>query len=83
MDEKLEREKERKTGRRKSKRSVEESMELLEQLLAELEASETSLEDAFSLYEKGMKLAGEINERLQFVEEQIEVLEDRYAEPSL
>ena len=83
MDEKLEQEKERKTGRRKSKRSIEESMEALEQLLAELEASETGLEDAFLLYEKGMKLAGEINEKLKFVEERMEVLEDRYAEPSL
>lgn len=83
MDEKLEQEKERKTGRRKSKRSIEESMEALEQLLTELEASETGLEDAFSIYEKGMKLAGEISEKLKFVEEQMEVLEDRYAEPSL
>lgn len=30
-----------------------------------------------------MKLAGEINERLTFVEEQMEVLEDRYADTSL
>lgn len=54
-------------------------MELLEQLLAELEASETSLPRTFRST-KGNETGGEINERLQFVEEQMEVLEDRYAE---
>ena len=83
MDEKLEQEKKQVTAKKKSKLSVEASMERLEALLEKHEASDTSLEEAFSLYEKGMKLAGEINERLTFVEEQMEVLEDRYADTSL
>ena len=83
MDEKREQEKKQVTAKKKSKLSVEASMERLEALLEKLEASDTSLEEAFSLYERGMKLAGEINERLTFVEEQMEVLEDRYADTSL
>ncbi len=55
--------------------SIEESFKQLDQIIESLESSETSLEDAFREYERGIKLVRECGESLDKVEKQIIVLQ--------
>ena len=58
-------------------RTVEAMLAELEQLLTQLEDENTPLETSFALYEKGMKLVKEINGKIDRVEKQMIVLEER------
>ncbi|MCD8150099.1 MAG: exodeoxyribonuclease VII small subunit [Clostridiales bacterium] len=54
--------------------SLEELFEELDQILASMDDREISLEDAFSLYEKGMKKVRQCNEKLDLVEKKMLVI---------
>jgi len=54
--------------------SLEELFEELDQILVSMDDREISLEDAFSLYEKGMKKVRQCNEKLDFVEKKMLVI---------
>ncbi|MCD8216824.1 MAG: exodeoxyribonuclease VII small subunit [Clostridiales bacterium] len=54
--------------------SLEELFEELDQILASMDDREISLEDAFSLYEKGMKKIRLCNEKLDLVEKKMLVI---------
>lgn len=55
--------------------SIEESFKQLDQIIESLESSDTSLENAFREYERGIKLVRECGESLDKVEKQIIVLQ--------
>ncbi|MCC8151480.1 MAG: exodeoxyribonuclease VII small subunit [Lachnospiraceae bacterium] len=54
--------------------SLEELFEELDQILVSMDDREISLEDAFSLYEKGMKKVRQCNEKLDLVEKKMLVI---------
>lgn len=54
--------------------SLEEMFRELDEILAGMENREVSLEDAFSLYEKGMKKIRQCNEKLDLVEKKMLVI---------
>ncbi len=56
-------------------RTVETALGALETVLEQLEDEDTPLETSFSLYEQGMALVKEINEKIDKVEKQMIVLE--------
>lgn len=56
-------------------KSIEQTFEELDQLMEKLESSDTSLEEAFACYEKGMKLVKACGEKIDKVEKQIIVLQ--------
>ncbi|MBO5563996.1 MAG: exodeoxyribonuclease VII small subunit [Lachnospiraceae bacterium] len=66
----------------KERASIEESFEALEALLEKMQQEETSLEEAFTCYEEGMKLLKHCNETIDKVEKKVQkiaedgVLED-------
>lgn len=61
--------------------AIEETFASLEEIIAILENKETTLEDAFAQYEKGIKLVKDANEALDAVEKKILVLQgDREVE---
>lgn len=55
--------------------AIEETFASLEEIIAILENKETTLEDAFAQYEKGIKLVKDANEALDAVEKKILVLQ--------
>lgn len=55
---------------------IEESFEELENIISKLEDKNTSLEDAFKEYERGVGLVKKCNESLDKVQKQIIVLQD-------
>lgn len=58
----------------KKEKTIEAGMEELGAVLEKLENGEISLEESFQLYEKGMKLVKECNDKIDKVEKQILVL---------
>ena len=54
--------------------SLEELFGDLDEILAEMGERDVSLEDAFSLYEKGMKKIRQCNEKLDLVEKKMLVI---------
>ena len=60
-----------------SKESLEELFEQLGKILADMENPELSLEDAFMLYEQGMKKIQRCNQKLDTVEKKmLQITED-------
>ena len=57
-------------------RNMQEMLNELEVQIATLESEETSLEDSFQLYEKGMHLIKECNEKIDAVEKKVLQLEE-------
>ena len=55
--------------------AIEETFSSLEEIIAILENKETTLDDAFAQYEKGIKLVKDANEALDAVEKKILVLQ--------
>lgn len=55
---------------------IEESFEELDNIISKLEDKNTSLEDAFKEYERGVGLVKKCNESLDKVQKQIIVLQD-------
>lgn len=60
--------------------SLEEMFAQLDEILAAMDDREISLEDAFSLYEKGMKQIRRCNEKLDLVEKKMLVIAQDGAE---
>lgn len=58
-------------------KSIEEIFEELDQIMEKLEAADTSLEDSFSLYEAGIKLVRSCGKKIDKVEKQIIVLQEK------
>ena len=58
----------------KTARSFEASLEALEQIVRELEKGELPLEKSLELFEQGIRLSRECQERLSQAERRIEVL---------
>ena len=56
--------------------SIESAFEELDQIMAKLEEGELSLEESFSLYQKGMALVKLCNEKIDHVEKQLIVLHE-------
>ena len=56
--------------------NIEETFKTLDDILNRLEDNDTSLEDAFKEYEKGMKLVQECNDTLDKVEKKIQLIRD-------
>lgn len=56
-------------------KSIEQTFEELDQIMEKLESSETSLEESFALYEKGMKLVKSCGEKIDRVEKQMIILQ--------
>ncbi|MCM1040018.1 MAG: exodeoxyribonuclease VII small subunit [Roseburia sp.] len=51
--------------------SLEEAFERIEETIAHLEEEETTLEDSFSFYQKGMQLLQYCNDKIDKVEKQV------------
>ena len=56
--------------------TIEETFASLEDTIAVLENKETTLEDAFKEYEKGIRLINEANNSLNDVKKKIQILQD-------
>lgn len=54
--------------------SLEELFQELDQIIEKMEEKEVSLEDAFTLYESGMKKIRQCNEKLDLVEKKMLVI---------
>lgn len=57
--------------------TIEEAFKQLEQLLARLENGEVPLEQSFDLYQQGMKLVRLCGQKIDRVEKQLIVLDER------
>jgi exodeoxyribonuclease VII small subunit len=65
-------------------KSFEESLGTLEKIVRELEQGDLSLEESLKLFENGVKLSRECQERLNQAERRIEVLlKDENGNPTL
>jgi exonuclease VII small subunit len=53
---------------------IEEKLADIESLISKLEEPETTLEEAFVLYEQGIKLVKQAGEGISHVEKQMEIL---------
>ncbi len=56
--------------------AIEDAFKQLDEIIEILENKETSLSDAFSQYEKGIRLVNECNKTLDKVEKDIIVLQE-------
>ena len=56
--------------------SLEESFELLDELLEKLDDRDTTLEESFSLYQKGMNLLRLCNDKIDTVEKKILIMNE-------
>ena len=61
----------------KSKKlTIEESFEYLDDVIEKMEDPDITLEDSFSLYEKGMKVLKEATEAVDEVEKKVKLIDD-------
>ena len=56
--------------------TVEEYFEELEEVLKKLEEPRVKLEESFALYEKGMSILKRCNEKIDFVEKKMQILNE-------
>ena len=56
--------------------SIEDIYDKLDGLIEQMDSDEISLEDSFKLYNEGLMLVKECNEKIEKVEKDIEVLEN-------
>lgn len=61
---------------KKKKISIENNIEKLEEILEKMEDRDIPLDDAFALYEKGIKLLKETNDRLDTIEKNVMSISD-------
>lgn len=61
-----------------SKKTLQNQLSELDELLAWFEKDDFDVEAALGKYEDGMKLIGEISDRLKHVENKVEVLKKRF-----
>lgn len=60
----------------KKELNIEEIYEKLDGLIEQMDNDDISLEDSFKLYNEGLLLVKECNEKIEKVEKDIEVLEN-------
>ena len=60
----------------KKKENLEEMFDRLDQVIGTLEGEDVSLEEAFGLYDQGMKLIRRCNQTINEVEKKILVLDE-------
>ena len=58
-------------GVKKEELTLEEMLQLLDEHIEQLESEEISLEQSFHVYEKGMKLLKECNDKIDRVEKKV------------
>ena len=63
--------------------SFEESMSELEHIVQDLESGELSLEEAMSLFERGLSLSHASQNKLQQAEQKIQMLVNKNGQPEL
>lgn len=63
-------------GEVKTELKFEEMMDALDKCVKKLESDDISLEDSFHVYEQGMKLIKECNEKIDCVEKKVLLLND-------
>ena len=63
--------------------SIEENFDKLEEIIERLESSELPLEEAFKLYESGVKLTAQCTQQLDKVEKQLIILRNEADSPDL
>lgn len=56
-------------------RLIENNFEELDRILEAMKSEDISLEEAFKLYEKGMKLVRQCNDKIDKVEKKISIIE--------
>lgn len=56
--------------------TIEESLAEVNDIVKQLESDETTLEEAFSLYEQGIKKVAQCNKVLEEIEKKILILND-------
>lgn len=61
----------------KEEESLEEGFAQIETMIAQLEQTDISLEDAFCIYEKGMKKLKECNDKIERVAKQMLLLNEQ------
>ena len=59
-----------------TKMSIEESFEYLDDVIEKMENPEVTLEESFSLYEKGMKVLKEATKAVDEVEKKVRLIDD-------
>lgn len=59
-----------------NKKSVEESFNEIENIIAEMQKEDVTLDRSFELYNQGLKLIKECNEKLDSMEKQIKIIEE-------
>lgn len=60
----------------KSEKTIENSFKELDEIMIDLENGDTSLEDSFLLYQKGIKLLKTCNDSIDKVEKKIMILNE-------
>lgn len=60
----------------KKELSIEDIYDKLDSLIGQMDSEEISLEDSFKLYNEGLMLVKECNDKIEKVEKDIEVLEN-------
>ena len=56
---------------KKQERTLQEMLQTLDEQIRQLESEDISLEDSFLVYEQGMKLIKECNEKIDRVEKKV------------
>ena len=59
-----------------NKKSVEESFNEIESIIAEMQKEDVTLDCSFELYNQGLTLIKECNEKLDSMEKQIKIIEE-------
>ena len=59
-----------------NKKSVEESFNEIESIIAEMQKEDVTLDRSFELYNQGLTLIMECNEKLDSMEKQIKIIEE-------
>ena len=54
--------------------TVEETLAALDQIVEQLEEGDSSLEETFTLYQKGMGLLKNCSEKIDYVEKKLQIL---------
>ena len=60
----------------KEQKSVEENFNEIEEIIVEMQKEDVTLDIAFDLYNKGLKLIKDCNGQLDSIEKQIKILEE-------
>lgn len=56
--------------------SIEDTLKVLEDIIVKMEDRNSTLEESFSYYERGMKLVKACSEKIDKVEKQIQILSE-------